>query len=260
MTTNRDRVYRTEAVVLRRQDVGEADRLLTLYTPKMGKLRVIAKGVRKPASRKAGHLELFIHSELLIAKGQNLDIVTQAETIHAFLPLRNDLERITCGHYVIELLDRFAAEDQANQALFDLLIDTLQRVGESDNLALAVRFYELHLLALEGYRPQLFYCLGCGDLLQPTVNYFSAEQGGMLCPRCGKELLGPAGAARAARPVSVNVLKVLRYLQNHDAQAASRLRLQADTQRELEGLMLHYITYVLERNLKSVELMRLLNK
>ncbi|MFQ5886561.1 MAG: DNA repair protein RecO, partial [Anaerolineae bacterium] len=84
----RERLYRAEAIVLRRMNLGEADRLLTLYTPEWGKIRVVAKGVRKPTSRKAGHLELFTHSRLLIAKGRSLDIVTQAETITPFLPLR----------------------------------------------------------------------------------------------------------------------------------------------------------------------------
>ena len=262
MALRRERLYRTEAVVLRRQDIGEADRLLTLYTPGMGKLRVIAKGARKPTSRKAGHLELFLHSTLLVARGHALDIVTQADTVNAFRALREDLERTTYAHYVAELIDQFASEGQENRLAFELLVATLQHLCDTSDLRLATRFYELRLLALEGYQPQLFRCLGCGEGIQPVVNYFHPEQGGVLCPRCGEGLI--AGPNRLlypvrrikqpalVRPVSVNTLKVLRYLQTHDYEQCNRLRLKPDTHHDLEGLMLYYITYVLERNLKSI--------
>jgi DNA repair protein RecO (recombination protein O) len=257
----RERLYRTEAVVLRRQDIGEADRLLTLYTPGMGKLRVIAKGARKPTSRKAGHLELFLHSTLLVARGHTLDIVTQADTINAFRALREDLVRTTYAHYAAELLDQFTSEGQENRLAFELLVATLQHFCDTSDLRLATRFYELRLLALEGYQPQLFHCLSCGDVIQPVVNYFHPEQGGILCPRCGEGLIaGPnrmppheaVGHPALVRPVSVNTLKVLRYLQTHDYEQCSRLRLKPETHRDLEALMLYYITYVLEHNLKSV--------
>jgi len=254
VTRRRERLYRTEAVVLRRQDMGEADRLLTLYTPTMGKLRVIAKGARRPASRKAGHLELLTHSALLVAKGKSLDIVTQAETVHPFRALREDLERITYACYAIELLDRFTSEGQGNRTAFDLLVSTLQCLCETGDLRRTVRFYELRLLALEGYQPQLFRCVGCEDVIRPVLNYFDPGHGGVLCPRCGEGRL--SGTARQVRPVSVNTLKVLRYMQTHDEEACSRLRLRLETHRDLEAIMLHYITYILERSLKSVEFLR----
>ena len=107
---DRERVYRTEAVVLRHSDFGEADRLLTVFTPYMGKLRLLAKGVRKPGSRKAGHLDLFTRTQLLVARGRNLDIITQAQTIEPYLPLRRDLWRMSHGCYAAELLDSFSEE------------------------------------------------------------------------------------------------------------------------------------------------------
>lgn len=260
MNPNRERLYRTEAVVLRRQDMGEADRLLTLYTPAWGKMRAIAKGARKPASRKAGHLELFMHSSLLIARGQTLDIVTQAEAIHTFRPLREDLERLTYAHYAVELLDRFASEGEENEGLFRLLVDSLERVCEAQDLQLSMRFYELRLLALEGYQPQLFRCLSCRSPIEPVTNYFDPDQGGILCPRCGEGMFGPPGVARRVWPIPVNVLKVLRYLQVHDYETSSRLHIKPATHHELETLMLHYITYTLERNLKSVDFIRRLRQ
>ena len=107
---NRARLYRTESIVLRRQDLGEADRIVTVFTPAQGKLRAIAKGVRRPGSKKAGHVEPFTRNSLLVAKGRELDIITQAETLDAYPSLRQDLDRLGQAAYVIELVDRFAVE------------------------------------------------------------------------------------------------------------------------------------------------------
>src|SRR5512137_1244562 len=107
---DRARVYHTEGIVLRHSDFGEADRLLSVFTPHLGKVRLLAKGIRKPASRKAGHLELFTRTQLLIARGRNLDIVTQAQTLEPYLTLRQDLWRMSHAYYVGELVDSFGEE------------------------------------------------------------------------------------------------------------------------------------------------------
>src|SRR6266516_3377843 len=104
------RVYRTEAVVLKGYDYGEADRILTLLTPEHGKVRAIAKGVRRTKSRKAGHLDLFTRSNLLLAHGRELDVLTQAEALETFRPVRENLWLSTCAHYVSELVDSLTAE------------------------------------------------------------------------------------------------------------------------------------------------------
>ena len=111
-----ERTLRTEVVVLRHTDWGEADRLLVLFSREAGKLRAVAKGVRKLHSRKAGHLEPFTRVKLLLARGRDFWIVTQAETVDAYLPIREDLVRTAYAAYVIELLDRFTYEEGENRA------------------------------------------------------------------------------------------------------------------------------------------------
>lgn len=105
----RDRVYRTEALIVRRSDFAEADRLLLIATPQ-GKRRVVAKGVRKTMSRLAGHVELFTHVHLLLAVGRNLDIVTQSEIHERFPTLHTDLTRLSCAYYVAEVYDQLTEE------------------------------------------------------------------------------------------------------------------------------------------------------
>src|SRR5690349_12421149 len=123
LTRLSERIYRTEAIILRRSELGEADRILTLYTPQWGKRRAIAKGIRRPASKLRGHLELFTRAKLLLARGRTLDVITGAETSEAFHGLRDEdpgaLERIGIAYYLVELLDQFTEEEQENHALWD---------------------------------------------------------------------------------------------------------------------------------------------
>ena len=152
--------------MLKRRDQGEADRLLTVLARERGKVTLLAKGVRRQASRKAGHLEPFTYVELLVAKGKSLDIVTQADTVEAHRYLREDLWRSSWAYYVAELADAFVQDDDPHQLLFDLLLETLGRLDRGADPLLAVRYYEVHLLSLAGYQPQLIRCVQCRRLLE----------------------------------------------------------------------------------------------
>ncbi len=239
---DRNRLYRTEAVVIKRIDFGEADKLLTLYTPHAGKMRAIAKGVRRTTSRLGGHVELLTHAKLLIAKGRNLDLVTQSETIHSFAAIRDNLARIGLSYYVLELLDRFTKEGVENQAIFDLLVDTLDHLAGEGDPELAVRFYEMQLLGHLGYRPQLHDCAKCRRRLEPQANAFSPESGGFLCPNCGAEV---------DLRLSVNAQKVMRAMQTGSASLACKLKVPRGIENEVESALRCYIRYFLERDLKS---------
>jgi DNA repair protein RecO (recombination protein O) len=249
--SDRERVYRTEAIVLKHNDFGEADRLLTVYTPYLGKLRLLAKGVRKLTSRKAGHLESFTRTQLLVARGRNLDIVTQAQMVESYPAMRQDLVRVTHAYYVGELIDSFSEEQAENEPLYRLLCDALRWVCESQNLALAMRFFELQLLSLVGYRPELFRCVGCDAPIEPTSNYFSADEGGAVCPRCSE-------TQRTAKPIPLGALKVLRYMQTHSFAQCMVLDLHAATYVAMEETLNDYLGHLLERQLKSVEFLHLL--
>lgn len=240
----RDRIYRTEAVIIRRGDMGEADRLLTLITP-MGKRRVVAKGARKTTSRLAGHIELFTHTALMLAVGRTLDIVTQSSIQHSFDTLRGDLRRIGAAYYAAELIDRLIEEDDENRPAFDLLVATLGALDTTSQVDLALRFYELRLLGFMGYRPQLYHCAVCQETLTEATNRFSAAGGGALCARC-------APADRAAVPMSLHAFKLMRFLQTQPLEAIDRLNLSAATREEVEKLLRAYIRRILERDLKSV--------
>jgi DNA repair protein RecO (recombination protein O) len=240
--------------VLRHSDWGEADRLLTLYAREQGKVRAIAKGVRKMVSRKAGHLEPFTRVTLQLARGRDLWIVAQAETVEAYLPVRANLMLTGYAAYVIELLDRFSYEEEtANPAVYRLLAETLTRLGEESEPRLCVRYYEVRLLGHLGFRPHLFDCANCGAQIEPEAQYFSAEMGGVLCPRCGAGLPN-------ARAVSVETLKYLRHFQRSSYADARRARPDEESMSAMETLMQHYLTYLLERELNTPGFLRQIRK
>jgi DNA repair protein RecO (recombination protein O) len=239
-----ERVYRTEAVVLRRSDLGEADRILTLFARGYGKIRAVAKGVRKPTSRKAGHVELFTRVDLLLAQGRTLEVISQAQMLDAFVALRENLERATYASHFVEMIDAFTEESDQHDDLYDLLVSGLRWLCASVDLRRTARYYELCLLDAVGYRPQLFQCVVCGEEIQPQDQYFSPMEGGVVCPTCGRH------TARV-RPVSLGALKVLRYFQGHTYDTIEQLTLSDPVQAEVERLMFDVLTYHLERRLRS---------
>lgn len=235
-------VYHTEAVILRRIDLGEADRVIVIFTPGRGKVETIAKGVRRITSRRAGHLEPLTRARLLLAQGRQLDVITQAEALDLFPNLRADLGRTAAGFYLAELVDRFTEPQQPNPGLYRHLVEGLKLLDLGQDPDLVRRYFELRLLDAAGFRPELHRCLECGRELEPTANYFSPASGGVLCPDCGGR----------NRPVSVAALKVLRFIQSAPAyDQVARLRVRPGLMRELELLLRDYLRFLLERDLKS---------
>jgi DNA repair protein RecO (recombination protein O) len=251
------RSYQTEGVILKQTKLGEFDKIVTIYTPEFGKLKAVAKGACRPKSKLGGNVEPLTHSLMLLAKGRNLDIVTQSQTINGFLALKSDLWRMACGLYILELIDSFTVEGGENRPLFDLLLDILNQLSEPDSNETVLRYFELHLLNHLGYRPQLRRCVNCDSPLKPVVNFFNSSKGGLLCPPCNSEqnhLYEQINAIplKPALPLSVGALKVLRLWQSCDYATARRVRVKPELSCELEQVLHEYIRYILQRELKSL--------
>ncbi len=247
---DRSRVNRMQGVVLRRRDQGEADRVLTVFTPDQGKLNLIAKGIRKTTSRKAGHLELFTHVSMLVAQARTWDIVTEATAVESFRHLRTDLGLISRASYVAELLDVFGEASDDSHHLWDLLLLALRELDEAEaDPDLLMRWFELHLLSLTGFQPEFFNCLGCGNELQPVDNFLSLHAGGIFCPSCGQGLSG-------VEVISADLLKILRHLQRSNWGAVRSLQMRPASLQAVESILYRYLVTVLERQLKSADFVR----
>lgn len=242
--------FRVEAVVLRHSDYGEADRILTIYARQLGKTRALVKGVRKITSHKAGHLEPFTHVKLQLAKGRDLPLVTQADTVEAYLPIRDDLWLTSQAAYILELVDRLTYEDGLeNATVFQLLIDTLKRLASKADPWMAIRYYEMRLLDNLGFRPKLFECANCGREILAEDQFLSYAAGGVICPNCGRSIPNLTS-------ISVEGLKYLRHFQRSSYAEASRARPPDEVRKETETVMQGYFTFLLERELKTPGFMR----
>jgi len=246
---SRERSRKVEGIVLRRQRWGEADRLLTVFTRELGKVRVVAKGVPKTQSRKAGHLEPFMQTTMVLAQGRDWWVITQAETVNGFFSLRADLEMTGYAAYVIELMDKFTYEDGPNAPLYRLVTETLLRLEAGDPLFVVSHFYELRLLDLMGFRPQLFSCVICENEIQAVDQYFSALQGGVVCPHCTYK-------SNDARRITVPALKYLRHFQRSSYKQTLAAQPEEGVAREVDGIMQWYLTFLLERNINAQAFLR----
>jgi DNA repair protein RecO (recombination protein O) len=267
-----ERLYRTEGIVVRRRNQGEADRVLTLCTP-LGKLDVVAKGARKVRSRKAGHIELFCRSSFVVARSRSSwDIVSQVEMMEPHARLREDLLRGTHARYLAELFDRFFTERDGGQAMFDLLDHALTWLCEDGDLDLVARFYEQHLLGLAGFRPELFRCVGehdenvpldpheleeSGDRASRVPYGFDPEHGGVLCPECYEKKKRRSEVVA----LSPNGLALLQDCQRGPYTTRLRtLQIAPTLHAKVEQVMQHYITYHLERSVSSGTFLRKLKR
>ncbi len=243
------RVYSTEAIILRHQDLGEADRIITLFTPRFGKLRVVAKGVKRPRSRLAGHLDSLFEANLLLARGRNLDIVTQAQVTDQFLALRGSLSRIAQGLYAAELVNCFMADNMAHPAVYHLLRATLAHLGTSNPNPLVLRRFEMRLLEETGYRPQLQRCLACGDDIADNA-YFSPSGGGILCSGC-------RATEATVRPLSSGALRLLRSLQKGEGMRPAP---SGEVVAEVEAVLRQYLLHLSERELHAAAFIDVLRR
>ncbi len=243
---SRARLHKAEAIVLKRHDYGEADRIVTVFTRERGKITVIAKGVRRIASRKAGHIELFTHATMLLAEGRSMDVLTQVEMVEPFAALREDLVRTSYAYLMAELVDRFEHDGHVHPAAFDLLRDSLAALGAADDPGVVARWFELRYLDLIGYRPQLFACAACAAPLEPGDAVFSPDAGGVVCRACRSRVSD-------GLPLDDAAFRVLRFLQSRPLSLACQLVLQPATRGQVEQALQAFVRHHLERDLRSVE-------
>jgi DNA repair protein RecO (recombination protein O) len=240
------RRYTTEAIVLSRFDLGEADRVLTLITPQIGKLKAIAKGVRRPTSRLGGSLEPFAELSVALARGRTFDVVTEVRVGHAWLALRDDLESAATAWYLAELADRSLEERHAAEPLYALLRRAYELLDAGMAPGRVARWYEVHLLDELGSRPEVDRCVECDRVLESDERFrWVPPLGGVVCERC-------PGPAHDRAGLSLEGLKLLKAYQRLDIEAIAELRLAPATEREVEADLREFVRIVLERDARSL--------
>jgi DNA repair protein RecO (recombination protein O) len=238
-------LYKEQGLVLRHAKLGEADKIVTILTQGSGKVRAVAKGIRKTTSRFGGRLEPFTHASLLVHRGRSaLDTVTQVEIIASHRAVREDLALIAAGEAMLEAVDKVAEEHERNVRLFLLLLSGLRTLEArpADPAAVAESFL-LKLLSLSGFHPSLSACAVCGS---PWPALFSSGQGGAVCEGC---------AEHGAGPVSRAALSWLANLASADLHDAGSMTPDQTVRREARALLYGFAEYHLERRMRSLPLL-----
>lgn len=231
------RLYRDTGVVLRTYKLGESDRIVVVLTEGHGKVRAVAKGVRKTTSKFGGRLEPMSHIHLLFHKGRDLDVVNQVDSVESIAPLVIDLDHMTQGMAVLEAVDQMAMEREPNQQMYRMLVGVLRTIAVSDSPLVVPAFF-WKLLALEGVRPELDICVRCGETA-PLVA-FDMDHGGVLCRNC-----------RSGAPLSNEALELMRMILGGQLNAALAAPV-SQASHEVNNHATRAVEHHIERRLRSV--------
>jgi len=233
-------LYRDTGVVLRTYKLRESDRIVVFHTAENGKVRAVAKGVRKTKSKFGARLEPMSHVRLLLYRGRELDIVSQAEAVEPLSPMLSSLDRASQGLAAVEAVDQLSLEREPNPQLYRMLVGVLRTIATAPSPLNVAAFY-WKLLANEGMRPELDRCVRCGDT-EPNVQFvaFDLNEGGVLCRSC-----------RSGQAISQGALEILReVLGGQLVQALARD--ESPSTHEVSSLATRALEFHIERRLKAV--------
>lgn len=236
-------LYKDEGVVLSTIKLGEADRILTIFTRANGKVRAVAKGVRKTKSRWGGRLEPFTRVELLIYRGRNLDTITAADIIDAHPGLRTDYVKLTSAAALAELIDKISPEREQADSTYELLLAGLAAIHDGKGTSVVPAFL-VKLLSLSGFHPSLQVCAGCGD--NRGLEAFSPAMGGVICLSCWEE------DESAMRLGADRILLMARMLTFDFGSLADE-----ESIFDITNSLRRYAEYHIERPLRSLQLLAL---
>lgn len=245
-------LYRTDAIVLGHRNIGEADRVLTLFSPAKGKIHAVARGVRRPHNRLLGGTQIFTFSNFLIMESRTIDSISQCEIKESFHKIRANLERMAYGLYFAEMLRASTPEEDKNRDLFNFFLKTLYFLQEWNDLELLSRIYEIKLMAIQGFAPEVFRCVSCGEKLSERMR-FSSSLGGVLCFRCLKDDV-------KAVDISYEAVRALRYFIKKPYRELISLDLREDVKKQLKNASHPFILHHLDRKLKTLEFINDINR
>ena len=246
MRTPGRQYFNTEGIVVRARNLGEADRIVILFTPSRGLVSCVARGARRTTSKTGGHVDLLRHITAHVSEGRSdLHVISQVETINAYLALRNDLDRLSLASHFAEMCERFSLPNAANPNLFGLLRDSLTyaETTAKQTLPLLRLWHELTLLTTVGLQPQLHRCVRTGAEIPPGDHRFSPSEGGLVkrLDRLADSTTTPDVVSFTEEsklsdpiiPASLNTIKLLRHIaRTSDWTRLERLRVDA---RDVEG-------------------------
>jgi DNA repair protein RecO (recombination protein O) len=234
----------TESIVLKVYDFGEADRIFTLLSPLNGIIRVVAKGIRKPKSRMGGHIDVMSKVNAYISLGENLSNLSQVEIIDNYSLLKKDLSVISIGFYLLELCEKFSVENDPNNDIYQHLSLTLDLLLSSSNKNILIRWFEINLLIISGFLPELYTCLISGEKLSEGDHLFSSINGGLVDKKF-------ATSTDNYILMDKNSIKSLRFLSNNSWSDVEKIKIPNNSLEKLRIVMRKYIQAITNSQINS---------
>lgn len=248
-------IQKSEAIVLRRQDLRETSIILTFYTRDFGKIKGIIRGVRGPhAQYGGGALEIFARDEIVFYERKKSDIytVSQCDLVEFFNPVRNSLLRLAYATYMIELLDSVTSLSDSNEEVFNLLLNSLGLLAGEASPKRVARIFEIKLLSLLGLMPTMDACTNCSGKIE-AGSRFSMRHGGLICKKC-------FDADKDASNILQGTVKFMEHIRNLPFEKVARVKVAAEVGRELEAILRKFLDYHIERRLKTLRFLKEIEK
>lgn len=244
-------MYSTEGIVIKEENSGEADRFFTIFTKDFGKIRVMAKGIRKIRAKLRGGLQLLNHIYLEFVRGKYFYTAIEAININDFPAIKSDAEKLKTAFCICDILDKLIREEKDERSWL-LLLKIFKKIEEpkffGSRLELLLWYFEWNLFDILGYHPELFKCVNCqvpldskhltGQAkLSEEKFYFSAKDGGILCSRC-------KNTDKEAQEIDINTLKILRLILGRKKEVLEKLKL--GNERKLKDISKYYLEHISE--------------
>jgi len=241
-------IYTTEGIILKHKDFREADRVITIYSKDYGKIEAITKGSRKIKSKLAGSLEPFCLVNLNIVKGRNFNTVISSEIIKNYRNIKNNFEKIVLANYFTEIIDSLTKVHHHDPKLFNF-INSIFEILDSENKMVGrkifiIWFFIWRFLSLLGYKPELRQCLKCRKNIKPNNNFFSFDQGGVICSSCNKLIKNKI-------PISDDTIKILRIILERDLKHLVLIKINKNIICEINKLTDLFLKYHLDKEIKA---------
>jgi len=239
--------YRTQGFILKKKDLGEADRIFTIFTRDFGKLEILAKAIRKIGSKLRGGIELFYLSDIEFIQGKTHKTLTDTILIESFLNLRKDLKRLKIAFDISEMIDSLIRGEERDEKIWKLLLETFERLNKiylSIKECWLIYYYFLwNFLSILGYKPQLNFCSICQKKLVPQDLYFSFQEGGVICANCSKKL-------KEKKKISPEAVKILRLVFGKGFDFLKKLKVEKEQQKEIKEISESYLSHIKESQAK----------
>jgi DNA repair protein RecO (recombination protein O) len=235
---------KTPAVTLKRSNYKDSSQIITFFTRNYGKIQALAKGLKRPVKGVSGGIDLLTYNNIVFIhrKHSNLNILTEWVLQDNFYLLRNNLKKFHSAFYILELIKEFTEENDKNEPLFDLFINTLYEIASRGDSTVSTLAFEVQMLALLGYLPEMKRCAICkASLNSERFAFFSALEGGLFCSYCGKDI-------KEGVRISGGTMATISYLAGKTRK--DRLTIQQSLQIEIRNLLRYYISFLLSKELK----------